>query len=221
MEPIELRDRARRAYEMGRARLGAKAAGAALVIAAAAVLLGRPLEISALLCAALAILTSALAFRGRAAGRAVWTGLAAGSGAMLLPVVLMTAGCAMFGPVCMRFCLPACVVAGCAIGAVVAIRARRQEHEAKDQAAIAEAVSQFQSDMLASADPSRLLGEKVTVIQAVRAAVSELDAGKLGKLGFGLKPEPNRHRIARDGVFSTITVTKTHAFDAIRALESR
>ena len=49
---------------------------------------------------------------------------------MLLPVVLMTAGCAMFGPVCMRFCLPACVVAGCAIGAVVAIRARRQEHDA-------------------------------------------------------------------------------------------
>ena len=51
--------------------------------------------------------------------------------------------------------------------------------------------------------------------------VAKLDAGKLGKLGFGLKPEPNRHRIARDDVFLTITVTKTHAFDAIRALESR
>jgi hypothetical protein len=130
MEPIELQQRARRAYQLGRARLGAKAAGAALLIAAAAVGLGRPLEISAVVCAALAIVTSTLAFRGGAAGRAVWTGLAAGGGAMLVPVVLMTVGCAMFGPVCMRFCLPACVVAGCAIGAVVATLARRQEHGA-------------------------------------------------------------------------------------------
>ena len=127
MEPIELRRRARRAYELGRARLGAKAAGAALLIAAAAVGLGRPLEISALLCSVLAILTFALAFGGGAAGRAVWIGLAAGTFAMLLPLAVMTAGCSMFGPACMRFCLPTCVVAGGAIGAVVAMLARRQE----------------------------------------------------------------------------------------------
>ena len=58
MEPIELRHRARRAYELGRARLGAKAAGAALLIAAAAVALGRPPELTALLCAALALLAA-------------------------------------------------------------------------------------------------------------------------------------------------------------------
>ena len=57
--------------------------------------------------------------------------------------------------------------------------ARKQEHEAKLQAAIAEAVSKFQSDMLQSADPAKLLGDKVTVLQAVTAAVKELDAGKL------------------------------------------
>jgi len=47
------------------------------------------------------------------------------------------------------------------------------------QRAIAEAVSTFQADMLASADPDKLLGDKVTVVQTITAAVKELDAGKL------------------------------------------
>jgi len=132
MEPIELRHRARRAYELGRARLGAKAAGAALLIAAAAVALGRPLELTALLCAGLAVLVAALAFRGGASGRAVRAGLLAGTGAMLLPVALMTAGCSMFGPACMRFCLPSCVVAGGAMGAGLALFAAREEHGARE-----------------------------------------------------------------------------------------
>ena len=123
MEPIELRARARRAYELGRARLGARAAGAALLIAAAAVGLGRPLDLTAALGAALAVVAAALAFRGGASGRAVWSGLSAGSGAMLLPLVLMTAGCRMFGPACMRFCLLVCVVAGSAMGVALAILA--------------------------------------------------------------------------------------------------
>ena len=132
MEPIELRVRARRAYQLGRARLGAKAGAAALLIAAAAVALGRPLDLTALLGAALAVLAAALAFRGGASGRAVWAGLAAGSGAMLLPLALITAGCHMFGPACMRFCLPACVVGGCAMGAALAILARRQERGTRE-----------------------------------------------------------------------------------------
>jgi serine/threonine protein kinase/tetratricopeptide (TPR) repeat protein len=57
--------------------------------------------------------------------------------------------------------------------------AQRQEAEARRQAAVAEAVSRFQTDMLGSADPDRMLGEKVTVVEAVRAAVRELDSGKL------------------------------------------
>jgi len=74
MEPIELRRRARPRLRAGRARLCAKAAGAALLIAAAGSRAGRPLEISALLCSALAILTFALAFGGGAAGRACGSG---------------------------------------------------------------------------------------------------------------------------------------------------
>src|SRR5205085_2471337 len=56
---------------------------------------------------------------------------------------------------------------------------QRQAVEAQRQSAMLEAVSGFQADMLASADPDRLLGEKVSVLQVVTAAVKELDGGKL------------------------------------------
>jgi serine/threonine protein kinase/tetratricopeptide (TPR) repeat protein len=57
--------------------------------------------------------------------------------------------------------------------------AQKQQQEAKEQTAIAEAVGRFQTNMLASADPQRMFGDKVTVLQAVTAAVRQLDAGKL------------------------------------------
>ena len=82
--------------------------------------------------AALALLAAGIAFRGGAAGRAVWAGLAAGSGAMLLPLAIMTAGCRLFGPACMRFCLPACVAGGCLMGGAVATLAGREDHGARE-----------------------------------------------------------------------------------------
>jgi eukaryotic-like serine/threonine-protein kinase len=57
--------------------------------------------------------------------------------------------------------------------------ANRQRACAQEQAEIAEAVSQFQIDMLATADPDNAIGNRVTVLQATQAAVRELDAGKL------------------------------------------
>jgi tetratricopeptide (TPR) repeat protein len=57
--------------------------------------------------------------------------------------------------------------------------AQAQEAEAKKQAAIADAVAKFQTDMLAAADPYKLLGDRVTVVQAMEAAVKELDSGAL------------------------------------------
>jgi hypothetical protein len=127
MEPTELRLHARRAYELGRVRVAARAAGAALLIAAAALALGRPLFPTAPIALVLTIAAGVLVFRGRAGGRAVWPGLAAGTGAMLLPIALTTAGCALFGPGCMRFCLPTCVVAGCMLGASLALLGAREE----------------------------------------------------------------------------------------------
>jgi serine/threonine protein kinase/tetratricopeptide (TPR) repeat protein len=57
--------------------------------------------------------------------------------------------------------------------------AQKQEAEARKQAAIAEAVARFQTDMLAAADPLRLQGDKVTVVQVMEAAVRQLDNGSL------------------------------------------
>jgi serine/threonine protein kinase len=57
--------------------------------------------------------------------------------------------------------------------------AEYQQQEVKRQAAVTEAVIRFQSEMLASADPDQLLGDQVTVLQSIQAAVKELDAGKL------------------------------------------
>ena len=66
--------------------------------------------------------------------------------------------------------------------------AKKQEAEAKNQAAIASAVVKFQSDMLAAVDPANLpkdpetgepLKDKVTVVQALEAALKAVDEGSL------------------------------------------
>ncbi len=85
--------------------------------------------------------------------------------------------------------------------------ARKQEEEAKNQAAIAEAVATFQTEMLAAVDPANLpkdpatgepLKEKVTVVQAIEAAVKRLDADGGGE--GSLKNQP----MVEAGVRSTI-----------------
>src|SRR4029078_11478799 len=53
--------------------------------------------------------------------------------------------------------------------------ARKQEAEAKKQAAIPQAVARVQTDTLAAAAPQNLLGDKVTVVQTMEAAVKKLD----------------------------------------------
>jgi serine/threonine protein kinase len=66
--------------------------------------------------------------------------------------------------------------------------AQKQEAEAKNQAAIASAVVKFQSDMLAAVDPMNLpkdpasgepLKDKVTVVQALEAALRAIEGGSL------------------------------------------
>ena len=127
MEKNELVARARRAYEIGRAKVASKAVIAAIALAAAAVALGRPPRQIALVALFLLPLAGALAFRGRAAGRAVWPGLVAGGAAMFLPLGVVVAGDAWLGFDCMRFCLPACVVGGALTGAAIASLAARQD----------------------------------------------------------------------------------------------
>jgi serine/threonine protein kinase len=59
--------------------------------------------------------------------------------------------------------------------------ARRQAREANQQADIALAVSKFQKDMLSSADPMHMLGEKVTVLDAIAGAVKQIEAGQFSQ----------------------------------------
>ena len=81
-------------------------------------------------------------------------------------------------------------IAGTSIGLVGQIRlralaerrgndAQRQTEEARRQAAISDAVQRFQNDMFAAADPGRLLGRDLKVIDVMAAAEKELDRGKL------------------------------------------
>jgi serine/threonine protein kinase/uncharacterized protein HemY len=69
--------------------------------------------------------------------------------------------------------------------------------EARKQADIANAVTQFQSDMIASADPGKLMGEKVTVLQAVQSGLKNLDAGEM-------KRQPLVEAAVRDTIGTTL-----------------
>lgn len=74
------------------------------------------------------------------------------------------------------------LAAGVAVSTWQAVRARRAEVQARQEAAKAEAVNQFLQDMLGSADPISggqpgARGREVTVAQALAQAVQKLDAG--------------------------------------------
>jgi len=126
MAPDLLR-RARRTYEIARFVKGLSAA--ALVVPMAAVSLGgcEQRETALVIAAALAVLATALVWRGGAAGRAVVPGLVAGVVPLGFPLVVC--------PLCARFDmhLPmlVCVAGGVASGAIVAACAAR---EGKDRA---------------------------------------------------------------------------------------
>lgn len=126
MEKTELHARARKAYELGRAKIALQAMAGAALLSAVAVALGRPWAQIGPLGAVLLPLCAGLVFRGRASGRAVLPGLVAGGIAMLLPIGVAFAGHAWLGPGCLRFCLPACVVGGAIAGAAIATVAARQ-----------------------------------------------------------------------------------------------
>ena len=81
------------------------------------------------------------------------------------------------GPVIAATLLLLALVAGTVGTTIGLIGQSRQRAEAQRQAAVAQAVGRFQLEMLSSADPANLLGDKVTVLQAVQSASSELDRG--------------------------------------------
>ena len=129
MERIDsgLQSRARRAYELGRARVALGLAPVALAAVAIALACGRPTGACLALGGALFALVAGLSFAGGSEGRAVWPGLLAGTAPLALPLIVKTAGHACFGDSCMQLCLPACVFGGLVAGVVVGVLARREE----------------------------------------------------------------------------------------------
>jgi hypothetical protein len=133
MEPIELRRRARFAYEVARARAAVPAAAAALALGALASRCDAPANSAWLLSVPLAVLAFALLVRGRGPGRAVWPALGAGAFAGVLPMVARW----LCPPeLCHLACLSACALGGAAAGGVLAALAAR-DAEPGDYAASA------------------------------------------------------------------------------------
>jgi serine/threonine protein kinase/Tfp pilus assembly protein PilF len=83
------------------------------------------------------------------------------------------------GPVIAAALVLLVLIAGIIGTTIGLIGQARQRRAAQDQAAIASAVREFQARMLSSADPYRMLGDKVTVADVMLSAVRELDNGKL------------------------------------------
>src|SRR5436305_2410371 len=63
------------------------------------------------------------------------------------------------------------LIAGIVASSWQAVRATRAEHRAVDEIQLAESVILFLENMLRAADPERMLGDKVTVLQAIQEAV--------------------------------------------------
>ena len=110
--------RARRAYELGRAKRSALVALPSLLFVVAAAALGGR-ETSFFLGAAMFVVAAAAAHRGGTVGRGVGPGFVYG----ILPFATASAaqgfGHACVGDVCMSYCLPACAVAGMVTGVLV------------------------------------------------------------------------------------------------------
>jgi hypothetical protein len=122
MEPIELRRRARIAYEVGRVRAAVPAVAVALALGALGSRCDAPGGSTWLLCVPLAALAFGLLVRGRAPGRAVWPALGAGAFAGVLP---MLARWLCPPELCHFACLSACALGGAAAGGVLAALAAR------------------------------------------------------------------------------------------------
>jgi hypothetical protein len=127
MEWIELRRRARVAYELGRVRAAAPAALVALALGVLASRCATPASSARPLSIGLAALAFAFLFRGRGAARAVWPALCAGALAGVPPLVARV----LCPPeICHLACVSACALGGAGAGALLAALAARDTDRA-------------------------------------------------------------------------------------------
>lgn len=146
-DEIELRARARRAYERGRLRAAVLGAWPVVALASVCLVLGARWWIVGAVATLHALVAVALLHRGRAAGRAVTTGWLAGS----LPLVVSLMGCrvphACGGGSCVAWCLPGCLAASLVAGIVIVRRALHHREDAAETAFAAGVVAALTGGM--------------------------------------------------------------------------
>lgn len=107
-----LKSRTRRAYELGRLRLGIGPALGALSMIVFSIMIGRDPAFSFGLGSLLLTLAVGFAVRGGLLGRAVGPGLLAGMAPLVLPAALRFSGHCCAGGACYSLCLFGCIGGG-------------------------------------------------------------------------------------------------------------
>jgi hypothetical protein len=124
--PLALVSLARRGYELGRVRYGARLAWPALALAAASLLgcrhIGQNLLLGVVLFAAAAV----LGWRGEGWARGVRPGLFAGAFPLALPILTRTAGHVCLAGSCWSACFIACLAGGAVAGGLIGSSAARR-----------------------------------------------------------------------------------------------
>ncbi len=121
-DDLELRARARRAYERARLRAAVRSTWPLAVLLSICVLAGAPALPSLSIAAVHAVVVVVLLHRGGTAARAVTTGWLAGSLPLLTALVSCRVPHACTHGSCASFCMPACMAAATVAGIVIVRR---------------------------------------------------------------------------------------------------
>lgn len=128
-EPNSIRARALWAYELGRLRLGLRAALFVIPMIGITLLANQQHEIPLIMGGLLLILAIGLLWRGETYGRAVMPGLLAGAAPLLLPLVLRAGGHCCFGGACWSVCMLGCIGGGLVTGVVLGLASAAQPQQ--------------------------------------------------------------------------------------------
>jgi hypothetical protein len=127
-DTANVRARAKRAYEVGRLRLGTAPLLLVLALAALSCSLGAAPQVIGLVASALALFAVGFVWRGGAVGRAVFPGLLAGTAPLLLPVALRHMGYCCIGGSCVPACMLGCISGGLLAGVMLSRASMTEPH---------------------------------------------------------------------------------------------
>lgn len=122
-----IRNRAKRAYEIGRLRLGFRSALPVVPMAGISLLACQQPLMTLITSAILLVLVSGFMWRGEIYGQAVGPGLLAGIAPLILPIVFRLGGHCCVGGACWSTCMLGCVTGGLIAGIVLGLAAAVQQ----------------------------------------------------------------------------------------------